>query len=1141
MHRHDPTFIEKSSILLNCLRNDIDFSGILSQKNQVEKNLIHLVEKISVDIYSRNSIAENKEWPLSAIKNVVAGYLVKKAVAMSLLPDDFDYQSATQYESLYNTSMRLKKFGAQKISQSEVTIEKESAKKYLIFYKEQLTRNQKVLHILQKNNNPELLNKLDEVKRKINDYASAIKEIETSTSSLVRILFPPVDSFTSITSPEFPSILNIESPTDSVKIIQNDIKNKIAVKHALETSALRSVKNIGPQYNLADITTVLDCHDQKIAAEIARTLIFNLLKKIEEKPIKIPLDIEIRNSIKSFLLLFQTLNGKKNSNSHVRELLTEVNQKISIKNIKEVLRNNEKTVNYELLHENYNNEKSPTKILNNHEEKFLQLFDSAVIQKNKASYEELKYLAIMLEKSIGNARLNKSLSQSSRQKSSSGRAYAITDIKYFSFKTRFNNSSPELLIKCKKALEDVRSGKTIDTKNKISLFEFGRLEDIAKLKSKLDEYAELGIVGKSKKLSELHRYAIEAENIFTEIQQLISKEAIYKDGDIVMTHSKKSLLAKHKKADLETYLTHNLISKYGHAMQVYIDHESKTPKLSHIYGSYQSDEMHSSDITTADTFRIDACKLISPAMQSKLKTFYSSQGKDFKDEINKLYQSNIQRLHSQSQKQFQLIENDKIQRFKAGLADYRIYGGHTNPEESNRQKVRDAMYERNGYKIRNKMICSEFVARSITAALFETNELLTKELIKEGVINSEQTEVIRMPFKKEKIQKIHPERLINLLIKEECLEKVEHPSILSALINDKNKQQVIVKDKKKQLSSEEFLYKKLVKLSSVCENESEFIKRGMKATQTYAHHERMDLNFKDDSLFNFLHTGLKDFYTDIKKPSPTGYYDKFIAWLKQLGSKFGIVNKSSTKFLISTVNKLEKVQYNANKSKHTTIKKTANPEYGDLNLFSLFSESSSKPSINSSQPFEINKQSDIQFKTDENKSDFQNHINDLKLIVTKELQGLLGIQISFKINPQQSDKISIDPINLSTLLPIHTENFKKIEEMVENLEKCKWLDTSALHPFKNLLKQNLEFSAIAHDINENNNVNPEHRVQPEIKSSPTQIYTSFYNKKAIAVAKESLEKKSSIPSLQSIDTHISSTQPTEIDSSPPDYSIKLSK
>ena len=75
-----------------------------------------------------------------------------------------------------------------------------------------------------------------------------------------------------------------------------------------------------------------------------------------------------------------------------------------------------------------------------------------------------------------------------------------------------------------------------------------------------------------------------------------------------------------------------------------------------------------------------------------------------------------------------------------------------------------------------KMICSEFVARSVVSALYETNKNLQEKFAEEKL-----TSIIRVPLGKEHLNKIHPERLINLLYKEKCLECVNRSSFLQEL------------------------------------------------------------------------------------------------------------------------------------------------------------------------------------------------------------------------------------------------------------------------------------------------------------------------------------------------------------------------
>ena len=123
--------------------------------------------------------------------------------------------------------------------------------------------------------------------------------------------------------------------------------------------------------------------------------------------------------------------------------------------------------------------------------------------------------------------------------------------------------------------------------NRITIFDWGRLIDLAKLKEKMGKYNEVGLITLSNKLNKLYMQATHAAALLAKIEEQQRTENIYKSGDILMVHSKKSHILKNKAADNETILTHRFISKFGHSAQIYIDPKTNQPCLSHIYGNYE--------------------------------------------------------------------------------------------------------------------------------------------------------------------------------------------------------------------------------------------------------------------------------------------------------------------------------------------------------------------------------------------------------------------------------------------------------------------------------------------------------------------------------------------------------------------------
>ena len=106
------------------------------------------------------------------------------------------------------------------------------------------------------------------------------------------------------------------------------------------------------------------------------------------------------------------------------------------------------------------------------------------------------------------------------------------------------------------------------------------------------------------------------------------------------------------------------------------------------------------------------------------------------------------------------------------MANFGLAGGHKRwSDREGFQSFFDA-----DTPIEKEMICSEFVARSIISSVMELNKQLQAEL-------GTKEEIVKIPFdKKERIKRIHPQRLIELLQESGALEQVPPSKVLTQFV-----------------------------------------------------------------------------------------------------------------------------------------------------------------------------------------------------------------------------------------------------------------------------------------------------------------------------------------------------------------------
>lgn len=266
-------------------------------------------------------------------------------------------------------------------------------------------------------------------------------------------------------------------------------------------------------------------------------------------------------------------------------------------------------------------------------------------------------------------------------------------------------------------------------------------------------------------LKKLFKISTQARRIFDDINNNLGIEA----SDILMYDFNRQSFFRKESHDIEETLTKLFVSKYSHAAQVYEDKHGKK-RLTHVWWKkYQTDDVTISEISYSDIYRIDPVKLIAESVQEIWKK--QNPKKDFVSCIRKQFQVIHNDLHENSQKEFKKISNDMLKRFKSGLADLGLFGGHKSWFKQTRNSLNDG--------VDTKMICSEFIAHSILSAIIALNQILQEEL---GI----KTQAVNLPFcDKERIDRIHPQRLIKICLSHGFIKKVQ-PSLKAQMFVSNN-------------------------------------------------------------------------------------------------------------------------------------------------------------------------------------------------------------------------------------------------------------------------------------------------------------------------------------------------------------------
>ena len=244
----------------------------------------------------------------------------------------------------------------------------------------------------------------------------------------------------------------------------------------------------------------------------------------------------------------------------------------------------------------------------------------------------------------------------------------------FTYKTQDYEAIPSINRKIQINKQLKKDGLDIVEEEKLSLKEMGKLIKLSDFSTNknYNHFNEMlqyiNLHSKNQDFKELYKNIALSHSAVLNIQQNIIESNNYKTNDISLENINKSRATYHNKVSLFDYdgpLAQILLSDgYGHAAPLYTEEEhSKTKvKQSHIIRKYENTEAEITDIITADTLRIDPCKLINKSLINNLEKCY---GTNWQDTIQNKYQDISYSLHNslklKANKINNAIKNKKIE------------------------------------------------------------------------------------------------------------------------------------------------------------------------------------------------------------------------------------------------------------------------------------------------------------------------------------------------------------------------------------------------------------------------------------------------------------------------------------------------
>lgn len=369
-----------------------------------------------------------------------------------------------------------------------------------------------------------------------------------------------------------------------------------------------------------------------------------------------------------------------------------------------------------------------------------------------------------------------------------------------SHKTRGLGKLDSIKSKLGKIVSRMDKNEAILESEKISLSELGIVERFNRnqmifgLLEKISPNSEevKNMIEQSKELRPMER------SFYNHISQDGSKT--FKTGDIILDSSKLRREVDGKRAGLSDKLFDKFI-KYDHAALA-LEHDGKTYKSHVTTEDIELSLEYGEELIISEHYRIHPEALIKDKkMREDLKLVLAQEGADSIDpngpklsegelaeKLSNLFQHHSSFIHKEIQEGEKVdFENPSSRQMSAGMANLRPGGhkkGHSNiswiEKVTGRSKeagmdLRQALLEDTG----GKMICSEYAARVTLLSMVKLDEVLKEKMVEKGM-EVKGKGIMSMPLVKEKLSKVHPERLLKALPKG-AVEKVESALAKSAV------------------------------------------------------------------------------------------------------------------------------------------------------------------------------------------------------------------------------------------------------------------------------------------------------------------------------------------------------------------------
>lgn len=393
----------------------------------------------------------------------------------------------------------------------------------------------------------------------------------------------------------------------------------------------------------------------------------------------------------------------------------------------------------------------------------------------------------MLEDQIGNMSINRQLDiLAPMSGSDTGIGFlVIKGIKDISYRTRHLKKIEPELDKIWKNFTAATEGEILTDNEKITLKQYGMLHDLAFLNGTLEEYNKKGLIAGNEKLEKLYLQTQRAAKIVSHLDKTFDQNFTMPTGAVVFEDTKKKSQVYGKALGFFEQLIVFFVTKFGHASKGIVVESKvgiKENKVSHINPDYKQDKYSLRSYLYNDMHKIKIENLIDPDTRKYLQQHL---GDKWIENVQQKFGDIERKIHDQNRRGHMHITADGTKGRFAQVATTSLQGGHKNflMKDHANTDIRDDIFGKGKWEVEgrrgeSRVLCSEFIGKTIIASVQELNDVLKKDLEARGVKDIP-TRIVKSPIsEKEKLYLLTPERLLRAMEERGAVERVQSPQEL---------------------------------------------------------------------------------------------------------------------------------------------------------------------------------------------------------------------------------------------------------------------------------------------------------------------------------------------------------------------------